>query len=413
MIMKKFPSLSFRNYIVLTVVMLIAAFTACKKDKEIPNKVATLKTPGILNQPLNLSNGLIGYWPLAGNGNDLSGLHHTSTLYDVDPTTDHLGTPNAALLFNGTSSKIVIAEATDLHLYNTDFTISAWVRLDSYSNGPNSSILSKRGGPVYDPGGYMMAVTGETVVHGNPTTTGGIARYYNGNLKITNDGQTTSLWAGGWHNYIIIYNNSNHQMWEYIDGSLVSYISNNGGVEGNFYDNVLSPANTSYPLIIGFDQTSGSGSYFQGAMSDVRIYNRELTPSEINTIAGIPLEGPFQTVYNYTVDESASPWIDANLKIRINGTEVVNELFSNYSTFVMPYTDYYPLSIEANTDWPSSAANPKLTLTVTSTNIVTGAITTLYDQTTPAIVGASLMYNANYEWANDIINVVVKTRDVP
>lgn len=319
--MKKFPYLPLSNCIILTVVMLIIAFTSCKKDKETPNKVATLKTPGVLNQPLNLSNGLIGYWPLAGNGDDLSGNGHISTLTDVEPTTDRFGNPNGAMLFNGESSKIVINDASDLRLFNTDYTISVWVRVDAYSSRPNSAILSKRAGPSYDPGGYMMAVTGEALIHFTPTATPGYPNFYIGSNKPTAGGPL-DLPIGVWRNYLITYDHLTQTMTEYVGRALQQYA----------YTSVIAPSNTNYPLVIGQDQTSingNNGSRFQGAISDLRIYNRVITYNEMKAIWGLPVfDGPYETVYNYTVDESTSPWIDANVKIKINGTEVASELLA-------------------------------------------------------------------------------------
>ena len=54
------------------------------------------------------SNGLVGYWPFAGNANDISGNSNNGTVNGATLTTDRNGIANSAYNFNGTSSYISV-----------------------------------------------------------------------------------------------------------------------------------------------------------------------------------------------------------------------------------------------------------------------------------------------------------------
>jgi len=412
--MKK-PLLFSFKVIFLTVVVLGVAFTSCKKNNE---TTKTLKRPAFKTRNLSLSDGLIGYWPLAGNNNDLSGNEHTTTLHNVTKTYDHLGNPTGAYLFNGTSSKITVDDAADLRLYNTDYTISAWVRADDYNTALNSSILSKRGGSSPSIGGYMMGFSGTSNVGGIPQVDGGTPRYYNGGVKITHNAEASVFDIGVWHNYLITYSLSTQTIQEYFDGTL-QYT----------YTGVTMPTNSSYPLNFGFDQATGgaiSGAYFKGAMSDIRIYNRVLSSDEILQI----YNEPYSTYYNtlsYTLNESQFPYVDGNLRITVNGSVIDNEYGSTYSTLNIPWVDLpppsgTPFTVQAYSSLLSTASQPTLTLTITVTGggvflDQSGQVTgnpnggayTVFSQTIPAAPGASLLYNGMLFDYGSTYNIIVTT----
>jgi len=236
-----------------------------------------------------LNNGLIGDWPMNNSGNDISGNGYNGILTNVTATTDHLGNANGALLFNGTSSYVTIADNGNLRLYNTDYSISAWVRLDAYNTGLNSAILSRRGA-LGSGQGYLLSITGVNSINsgGVGPTTGGLIKYNNG---ATSYQFPSSSGLGQWHLVSEVYNLAAQTLTVYLDASQFTQ-----------FTVVAPPPNTSYPLTIGFDEaavlSNSGGYYFQGAMSDLRLYNRGLSSSEI------------QQLYN---NSAATPGILANL----------------------------------------------------------------------------------------------------
>jgi len=214
-----------------------------------------------------LSNGLIAYWAFNGDGNDISGHGHTATLTNLASTTDRMGNPNGAFYFNGSSSFASVADSADLRLNNTDFTLNAWVKMDSYNSSYGSIIMSKRTPGINS--GWTWSITGAT---GNPT---GVASYGPGGGN-TNAFGSVPVGLSSWHMVTSVYNLASGQFSIYIDGVLDNTTSGiltaNGAITAMLY--------------IGKDDATSSY-YFHGAMDDIKIYNRGLSSSEIQQLYNI------------------------------------------------------------------------------------------------------------------------------
>jgi hypothetical protein len=220
--------------------------------------------------------GMIAHWQLNNTGADISGNNHNGTLSNTSATTDHKGVANNALLFNGTSSLVTVPDAAALRLNNSDYSISAWVRVDAYNTGLNSAVLSRRGTTGANQG-YLLFISGVNSINtgGQGPTTGGKIGYNNGSASYSLSSTPAGL--SQWHLITMVYSLANQTIWEYYDGTLY-----------NTYTGVATPPNTTFPLTIGFDQaasiSNSGGYYFQGAMSDVRLYNRTLSSTEIQQL---------------------------------------------------------------------------------------------------------------------------------
>jgi len=79
-------------------------------------------------QPAFLKDGLVAYYPLAGNANNAVGSSGNGTTVNLKPATNHLGVPNAAFEFNGVDSMIQ-ATLPNLPIRNSPWTASAWSRV--------------------------------------------------------------------------------------------------------------------------------------------------------------------------------------------------------------------------------------------------------------------------------------------
>ena len=83
-----------------------------------------------------VTNGLVGHWPLDGNANDLANANH-GTVYGAALTTGRDNTPNSAYAFNG-GEYIDLGDPAALD-FSGEFTISIWVyktqNASSYHNG--------------------------------------------------------------------------------------------------------------------------------------------------------------------------------------------------------------------------------------------------------------------------------------
>lgn len=80
-------------------------------------------------------NGLVGWWPFTGNGNDLSGNGNHGAVYGSALTTDRFGVANNAYSFDGIDDYIQLNSITQIPNQN-DYTWSFW---GSLLSSPKSS----------------------------------------------------------------------------------------------------------------------------------------------------------------------------------------------------------------------------------------------------------------------------------
>jgi hypothetical protein len=205
----------------------------------------------------NITDGLIAQYLFNGNAIDQTGGGYDGTIHGAQPTVDRFGTVSAAYYFNGSSDYIV---GNKLLPDSLGFTISAWIRPDAlksagifydsafftpgrdttlhmYSNGSLETQFSK----ISDPGPPYLNASGVLAqgvwTHVVATTEpNGITIFVNGTSVAT---QTQGSHNIGYHSPVYI-GAENHGLW----------------VEH----------------------------FFQGAIDDVRIYNRALSSSEVSTL---------------------------------------------------------------------------------------------------------------------------------
>ncbi|WP_436491534.1 LamG domain-containing protein [Chitinophaga sp. ARDCPP14] len=245
-----------------------ATLFSCEKAQ--PVKIDKLPAGGLTVTP-NLTllaaapvstDSLIAYWPLDSCllANDVTGNGHNGTSFSTTFTTDRFGSSKGAYYFNGTSSYISVDDKTDIKLLNTNYTFSAWVKLDNYESSWGSSIIAKRNGSS---NGYAWSITGLL-------TTPGLVSLGTGGGSFNAYG-TKVVTTGSWHMVSTTYNYATQQLSIYVDGIL---------------DNITNAAppisSTTNKLYIGRDEISLPTGYFiKGALDDIRIYRRSLTAAEI------------------------------------------------------------------------------------------------------------------------------------
>jgi hypothetical protein len=93
------------------------------------------------------------------NANDESGNGNDGTVNGATLTTDRFGNANSAYDFDGVNDFIVVNDAPELRVTNTDFTMSAWINIISY--GTQYAIFSKRSS-ASGANGYVYLVASST-----------------------------------------------------------------------------------------------------------------------------------------------------------------------------------------------------------------------------------------------------------
>lgn len=246
--------------------------------------------------------GLIGYWPLDGdNYNSATGRVTDKTPYSnhgnnngATLTTDRMGQSNGAMNFNG-SSYIGVPDSTVFN--NQTLSISAWVQLSALNQ--NGFIFEK--GTVNTQ--YSLFFEGDNLCFRTQPTAGG---YHSQYLNTASLGIT---YTNAWYHLTATYDGSYKRV--YVNGVLKSEVAWSGILNTN-------PGGEWIGVF-------GGGAYlFNGKISDLRVYNRALSATEISTLygaykpklisdslqKGLVLDMPLTSKYTKTVTAGSEIMVD-------------------------------------------------------------------------------------------------------
>jgi len=208
------------------------------------------------------ADGLVAYYPFNGNANDASGNGNHGAVHGATLTEDRFGNPNSAYYFDG-QSWIVVKDDQTIKPSNA-LTISAWIKIDDFSNINDYLRIISKHGEVTEAGGshgsYQL-VTGRKKERGTCYFTLRTSTKYNS----TTTKSAVSL--NKWHLITATWDGSTAKL--YFDEEIVAI--------GNFTGNIKYDNNSLY---IGRD-----GYYpqnlFTGCIDEVRIFNKELNAREV------------------------------------------------------------------------------------------------------------------------------------
>ena len=79
----------------------------------------------------DLASGLVGRYPLDGNGQDISSQNNSLVMYNVQAASDRTGNPNGAVYLNGTTSWMVTTNDSPI-FGSQPRTISVWFKSDDF-----------------------------------------------------------------------------------------------------------------------------------------------------------------------------------------------------------------------------------------------------------------------------------------
>ena len=216
-----------------------------------------------------LVDGLVTYYSFDGNANDLSGNGNDGVVYGATLTTDRFGVANRAYDFDGINDYI-LASADPLP--TADRTVALWFKADSLINNP---MLMGYGGGTCGTSWYMgLNASNDGSYH--------LSSHCNANTLTSAYSQPP---INKWIHFAASTDANGTRL--YVNG--VEVASNNNYITNT---SVLGR-----DLSIGV-ATSPSGfapytdiniGFFDGALDDVRVYNRALSLSEIQQLAAVPL----------------------------------------------------------------------------------------------------------------------------
>lgn len=260
---------------------------------------------------MNLRDGLIAYWPLDGNANDFSGNGNNCTIHGAQLTSDRFGNLNSAFNFDGGSSYL---ECTNFIGANTSKgTVSAWIFKTSTNPNFHETIASTEAYrfQTRQQGQLYFEIKGGAGFEASPVF---------------------PMQLGMWHHVSIVKDSLTAKLYQ--DGVLIFSAGSGSAL---------------YPISkcqIGINGASGLGGidYFNGKIDEVRIYNRALSSSEIQSLYHLPARpaDPVLVPTNRlaTILECGVGTIptDNRLKVFTNGVFQMNGyVYQNQMTIVLTH----------------------------------------------------------------------------
>ncbi|MFN5325184.1 MAG: LamG-like jellyroll fold domain-containing protein [Bacteroidota bacterium] len=221
------------------------------------------------------TNGLVGYWPFCGNANDVSGNGNNGVLNNgVSNSNDRYGNSNSAFLFDGVDDYIQTINAGP---NGTGISLSYWYKTSVFiNNGANCANIFSYGGSSWGTlfeanfNHWSAQTTGPCF---GPSMTAAGTLISRGGIPIPDSTK--------WHHVVIVLPSGATDLNAvkfYFDGiELLGTCSfaNYGAPNLNI--------GTANPIRIGSGYQL-NGVNFQGILDDIGIWNRTLTPLEIQQL---------------------------------------------------------------------------------------------------------------------------------
>ncbi|MCX6122023.1 MAG: FG-GAP-like repeat-containing protein [Ignavibacteriales bacterium] len=225
-------------------------------------------TVSVLRNTVGRSDGLVAWYPFNGNANDESGNGNNGTVNGATLTTDRLGNLNNAYSLNGSGDWIDIGNTT-LCGNSHQLTLSCWAKSPSLASV--GAALIQRADDRY------LGGTATRVFRLEVTPTGQIGFGVN-NIPPSNGvgvlSQAGSFQYDNYWRHIVATYDDVQGCKIYLNGiKIVDTILTFGTV-----------SNLSIRTAIGIKYNSIPSQWFKGVLDDIRIYNRALSETEINSL---------------------------------------------------------------------------------------------------------------------------------
>jgi hypothetical protein len=244
-------------------------FTKLQNDTITKIKIDTVLGPDTV---VNLTAGLVAYYPFNGNSNDASGNQLNGIPFGgVTYGADINGTASSAATFDGSTGYIKVTDSLG-KLSTPAVSVSFFINLTNVTG--RNVFVSKVNfldgtGLAYSIG---MAQPGlEKIQFGAESAENGCSVANYSNLPFLDNGYP--LLPNTWYHVVAVYSDSVQRL--YVNGELRAAISKN-----NTSINMCS----SNSLLLG-GWWAGDIISMAGTLDEVRIYNRKLNKSEINLLA--------------------------------------------------------------------------------------------------------------------------------
>jgi len=219
---------------------------------------------------VDLTKGLVAYYPFDGTANDKSGNNNNPVFNNATITTDRFGKPNSAYHFNGVYQYMRIPNKPSLN-FADKISLSVWVRPTGfYYDICHASQIISKGGGNYNPGNYALRFD-DALYSAGSGCNGSICDTLHQNFRGT--GTVLTPYPGEfiqknkWYN--VLYTNDGKNAKLYVDCELK-------------YSVVFPETFTNNEdLFFGKSDDPFFPFWLNGDLDDIRIYNRALNEEEI------------------------------------------------------------------------------------------------------------------------------------
>jgi hypothetical protein len=246
--------------------IIAVSFSACDPDDTTDG---ILVTNPIDCLPSSLQNGLLAFYPMSsGSLEDATDMeYHLSNPTTASPTADRGGNSQCAYSFNALNNEYLKYDAPSFLDGLNAITISLWFQPDSSDGGSLQAMVCRGEGGGHCPNTIAEWSLGIYDCH-QP-----VFGYQNNDLWFMhnqvnaqlNCTQLADYYSSQWHHLLAIYENGNYQIW----------------MDGMPTEDLFTPAVCPNPEVMEDIGALYIGRTYSGKIDDVAIYNRALTPVEI------------------------------------------------------------------------------------------------------------------------------------
>ncbi len=195
---------------------------------------------------------VVADYPLNGSGEDVSAFHNHGKVSGAIAARDRFSRANHAMEFDGTDD---ITAANSPQLNTPHATVAFWVNVNNLPANGEAYLISF--------GGWQQRYKISLPAHGKPVWT---TNHTNG-ISDMDSGDANLLSAGTWTHLAFVHDGVKDLI--YFNGQLAAE-----------KDVVGDLNNTVHPFAMGYNVIDG-GSYFDGSLDDVLVYDRGLSAAEI------------------------------------------------------------------------------------------------------------------------------------